>query len=125
MKRINFSPKYVMLEKMENVSPGRNFIFSAIENLDKPEDIMEFFKEYCEWLKENGKFENNQKAVDVANSNIGYILIYYDTSKVKQWHKVLQTVSHPIFGRKTDIGVEEAFQMGVQLGESMKNKIKE
>ncbi len=92
------------LEALEAKKPGRDVLFTAIDDLTAAEDIKQFYGEYSAAYGE-----------DLANSNIGYALGYYGSD-------ALPDVSHPVFGRSLHTTAEEAFEAGMELGKEMKRK---
>jgi len=103
-----------LLERLEKASPGRNFVFTAIETLKTPTEIKQFYQEYVDYLRQHGASEDiraNPEAV--ANDNIGYVLGYYNKETADKWFKVLPNVKHPIFGRDIfSISSEDALIAG-------------
>jgi hypothetical protein len=115
-----------LFEQMQKVAPKRNPVFTAIEKLKDPTDIKQFMRDYEEWMLKNGDLSIRGREAEVARSNVGYILGYYDGATAKLWYGCLDNVSHPIFGetfgRGKDVTPEEAFNMGVERGKRTKEK---
>lgn len=89
-----------LVEKLQKERPNRNVLFTAIEKLTKPKDIKQFYGEYIEYLRtEGGDEETRNNPEKVANSNIGYALGYYSQETARRWMDLLESVSHPVFGR--------------------------
>lgn len=80
-----------LVKKMLEKRPEKNPVFTAIETLKDSEEIKQFHKEYREYMENEG-YDNK-----VADSNIGYILGYYDEDTKILWYNLLD-VKHPIFG---------------------------
>ena len=80
-----------LVKKMLEINPERNLVFTAIETLEDSEEIKQFHKEYREYMENEG-YDNK-----VADSNIGYILGYYDKDTWRLWYPLLD-IKHPIFG---------------------------
>ena len=99
-----------IFERMQDLDPERNPVFTAIRKLETDEDIKQFFSEYV------------AQYPDVAAENVGYILGYYDSERRARWMTLLPEVYHPVFGRKVDVSAEEAFEKGLELGEKMKGE---
>lgn len=92
--------KKCIMERLFKSKPNRNAVFTAIEELEKEEEIKQFYQEYIEYLKEEGDTkEVRENAEGVANRNIGYILGYYDQKTSDKWNTILEKVYHPIFGK--------------------------
>lgn len=104
-----------LIEKLKEEKPGRNYVFTAIETLTDPQEIKQFYSEYIVELKKETKAPCDPKddPKTVANSNIGYIVGYYDKATADRWMKTLSDVSHPIFGRDIfSVSPEDAFEAG-------------
>ena len=103
-----------LLERFEKAEPGRNPVFTAVETLRDPTEMRQFYQEYVGYLRQHGDTENvraNPEAV--ANSNIGYIVGYYDKKTADIWFEALPDVSHPILGRDIfSVSPEDAFKAG-------------
>ena len=69
--------------------------------------------------------EIRTNAKKIAGENIGYILGYYENDKAKKWFDIIDLISHPFFGNNMNINNEEAFNMGMQLGEQLRTKTNE
>ena len=94
-----------LIERLQEKAPKRNLVFTAIEELNHPDQIRQFYQEYIFWLWDNTKDKSiKQNPEQVANSNIGYILGYYDKEITERWMRVLPKVSHPVFGREILFG---------------------
>jgi len=92
--------KKPILENLIKLNPKRNPLFTAIEELKKEDEIKQFYQEYIGYIKEEGDTDEVRKnAEQVANSNIGYVLGYYSNKTSRKWNKILENVSHPIFGK--------------------------
>ena len=91
--------KKPVLEKLLKLAPKRNPVFTAIEELKKEKEIKQFYQEYICYLKEEGDKEVRENAERVANSNIGYVLGYYSSKTFYKWNKILESISHPVFGK--------------------------
>ena len=107
-----------LIEKLEQKAPKRNWVYTAVETLEEPRDIKQFYQEYICYLKHNGtSSEIKENAIDIANRNIGYILGYYGGEIVGRWMAVLPKVYHPIFGRSfSGISEEDVFKAGIIAG---------
>jgi hypothetical protein len=113
-----------LLEQMKEFDPKRNPAFTAIDKLKNPQDIQRFMREYEEWMVKNGDESIKGREVEVARSNIGYILGYYSDATAKLWYGSLPDVVHPVFGagfgRGQEITPEEAFAKGMEMGKKWK-----
>lgn len=87
-----------IFDEMEKINPERNPVFTAIDRLKKPNDIRQFLKDYEAYLIANTNESISGREGEVARSNIGYVLGYYDEPVRKKWYSILDDVSHPIFG---------------------------
>ena len=106
--------KMSLLEKLEKTNPKRNVVFTAVETLTDPTEMKQFYSEYVAHLKENGDSEEvRQDPESVANSNIGYIVRYYNRETADRWMNTIPSVSHPIFGKDIfSVTPEQAFNAG-------------
>ena len=111
---------------MQKFDTERNPVFTAIEKLKTPHDIQRFVKEYEDYLLKCGEPSIRGREVDVARSNVGYILGYYGDETRKLWYGCLDNVNHPIFGsgfgRGKEVTPEEAFDIGVERGKKIKGE---
>jgi len=90
-----------LLERLEKASPGRNFVFTAIETLKTPTEIKQFYQEYVDYLRQHGASEEiraNPEAV--ANDNIRYLLERNNKETANRWFKVLPNVKPSNFWKK-------------------------
>jgi len=103
-----------LLKKLEKTNPKRNVVFTAVETLTDPTEMKQFYNEYVTYLRENGDSEKvRQDPESVANSNIGYIVGYYDSETAERWMSNIPPVSHPIFGKNIfSVTPEQAFNAG-------------
>jgi hypothetical protein len=114
----------------------RNPVFTAIETLKEPEEIKQFVKEYEEYMlthcgrhPDHPEDEQDLKTVgheiEIARSNVGYILGYYSDGTARRWYSALPNISHPVFGhgfgRGKDPTPKEAFDTGRKMGENSRN----
>ena len=81
-----------IVKKLQEMKPERNVVFTAIESLGSREEIKQFHQEYREYMVDEG-FTH-----EVADSNIGYVLGYYEKDTRNSWNELLDIV-HPIFGK--------------------------
>ncbi len=60
---------------------------------------------------------SREEAEDVVGQNLGYWTGYYDRETAQQAFELFahRNVSHPIFGKRTDVTPEEAFSAGVRF----------
>lgn len=141
----NYAPSLSLLQAMVDKDLKRNPVFTAIDELEDPDDIRRFVQEYEEWMKINaGKDVPDDYSdysiplpgsrrpdtigheVDIARGNIGYILGYYSGETQELWYGILDNVSHPVFGygfgRGTNPTPKEAFEMGKALGKKARRE---
>jgi hypothetical protein len=113
-----------IISELIKKDPKRDFAFTAVEVIKDPTEIKAFLKEYEQWMLENGDKSVKGREIEVARSNIGYILGYYDDKTAKLWYSTLNEVSHPVFGygfgRGQEISPKEAFELGKMLGKKSK-----
>ena len=116
-----------LLQKLEKAKPGRNVVFTAVENLTDPTQMRQFYNEYVGYLRQHGNSEQiRQNPESVANNNIGYIVGYYDKETADRWMKAIPSVSHPIFGKDIfSVTPEQAFNAGKLTGTEGTEKAKE
>lgn len=82
-----------IIDKLQRLNPARNVAFIAIETLVEPQEVRQFFNEYVEVFRE--KYGDQAEAV--AQSNIGYIVGYYNEETANRWRDITGA-THPIFG---------------------------
>lgn len=82
-----------LIEKLQQKNRDRNVVFIAIEELNSNDEIKQFHSEYKQYMVDEG-FDHK-----VADSNIGYVLGYYDKTTRDSWMKLLDA-SHPVFGKE-------------------------
>jgi len=81
--------KYPLMEKMLEINPKRNEVFTALDELKSDYEIKKFYKEYISWMKVNGKTEEiRNNAKEVVDGNIRYILGYYGGETEKRWSRL-------------------------------------
>lgn len=112
-----------LVEDMFKIKPKRNPIFTAVENLETPEKVKEFYADLIQWYKEQGWDKNNpdtngKSPEELAVHNVGYILGYYNRADQDLWYGTLQ-IGHPFFGR-SKVSSVVAFDKGVELGRALK-----
>lgn len=85
------------------------------------EEAAEYFQALVDYiLKYNLSVENREKAIGIVHSNLGYWAGYYSDEHRVAVRKIFGS-SHPIFGDKFPTP-EEAFKIGLKLGEKWKNE---
>ena len=90
----------MIIEKLKQIEPKRNFIFTAIEQLKTAEEIKIFYRELIKFYGNLKEVEIDSTPEGLANNNIGYILGYYSSKEQKLWFGALSDISHPFFGRR-------------------------
>src|SRR3989344_1982401 len=93
-----------LIDKLEKKDPERDFLFTAIEDLKDPKDIKKFYHEYILWIYDEQKKESKtsdevKNPKEIASSNIGYAVGYYNKETADLWMGTLP-ISHPFFGRE-------------------------
>lgn len=68
----------------------------AIGKIKDPETMRQYIKEYGEYIEDINK---NGLGKEVAYSNIGYCIGYFDHETVKRWLDAIPDLRHPVFGR--------------------------
>ena len=103
-----------LMEKLQEAKSDRNVVFTAVEQLTDPTEMKQFYQEYVAHLRQNGdSAEVRANPESVANSNIGYIVGYYDKETADRWMNTIPSVSHPIFGKNVfSVAPEDAFKAG-------------
>ncbi|MEK7617256.1 MAG: hypothetical protein AAB414_04320 [Patescibacteria group bacterium] len=88
-----------ILQRLQKLDPERNVAFTAVEQLKDPQEMQQFMDEYAKWLGENSDDEEiKRNPFQVAGSNVGYIVGYYDKATADRWFQAIEGLSHPIFG---------------------------
>uniref|UniRef100_A0A6M3JI19 Uncharacterized protein n=1 Tax=viral metagenome TaxID=1070528 RepID=A0A6M3JI19_9ZZZZ len=105
-----------IFQKMIDLDPNSNCVFTAIGVLKTEDEVKQFYKEYIEALKI--KNDTNLSAKELAAKNVGYICSYFSDEAMRLWYETLN-IEHPIFG-KTYPTPEEAFKKGQEMGEQLK-----
>lgn len=110
-------PKSI-IERLQQKAPDKGVVFTAIAELKKPAEILQFRAEYEKYLREQGEDEKTrQNAAEVANSNIGYALGYYTKETAGKWFDTLEQISHPVFGREIPFSQpNRAYEAGREAG---------
>ncbi len=90
--------KYSFINEAHTKNPHRNFVFTAIESLTNPLDILVFYKQYVQFTTEFYKLSSSAAEKSV-NENLGYIVDYYDTEVSALWKESLPFLEHPIFSK--------------------------
>ena len=115
-----------LFQKMSDLEPDKNPIFTAISNLKTVREIRLFMHQYEEWMLTNADASVRGKEVETARRNVGYILGYYGDKTRSKWYSALPDVSHPVFGygfgRGKEVTPEEAFAIGVEMGQEVKRE---
>jgi hypothetical protein len=88
-----------LIKRLQGIDPSRNIVFTAIEQLRNPEEIKRFYREYVEYLRTRGDEKVRETAKQVANENIGYVVVYYGEETSERWKSILEQINHPVFGR--------------------------
>lgn len=96
-------------------------------NITDQDDADQYLAEYIAFIQgylDSTPNEQGLNATEIAKSNLGYWAGYgYDRERVER----LFHCSHPVFGAIAEVGeptTEEAFKMGLKLGEQAKiNKL--
>ena len=116
-----------LIQKLEEAKPKRNVVFTAVETLTDPKQMRQFYDEYVAHLKQHGDSDQvRQNPESVANSNIGYIVGYYDKETADRWMQAIPSVSHPIFGKDIfSVTPEQAFNAGKLAGTEGTEKARE
>ena len=83
-----------LIEKLQEENAERNFLFTAVERLSRPDEIRRFHNEYVAWMQGNAEDETTQQNPEaVVNANIGYVLGYYSRETAERWMNCLPEVS--------------------------------
>ncbi len=108
-----------LLKRLMDEMPERNPLFTAMETLSDISDIIQFYKEYVDYLKTEGNtLEVRSRPVSIANKNIGYLLGYYDNEIRQRWKEALPYITHPVYGE--DIfsdSLNDAYESGRSAAE--------
>lgn len=94
-----------LYQKMQELAPGKNPIFTAVSNLTNPDEMKAFFRDCVDDYRKNGETEDiRNNAESLVKYNIGYIVGYYDKQTADRWMNTLEGISHPIFGKNVPFG---------------------
>ena len=89
-----------MYEKMQQLKPGNNPIFTAVDRLTNPDEMNAFVRDCVEDYRKNGETEHiRNNAESLVKENIGYIVGYYDKPTAERWMNTIQGASHPVYGK--------------------------
>lgn len=116
----NNQGRWPLLERLIGINPQQNIIKTAIDAVKTAENIQTFVDEYGSAIDEVYKSGNGE---EIALSNVGYFLGYYPKEVVEHWYNADTRISHPVFGRNTNISPENAFSAGVNLGRQISNRV--
>ena len=80
-----------IIDKLKQKDPEKNFLFTAIETLENPEEIKEFREEYTSVMKEQGTSDRaKEHPKEVADDNICIVLDkYFDDAISDKWFEAL------------------------------------
>lgn len=92
-----------LVEKLQEKDPKRNVVFIAIENIDEPEQMREFYKDYVRYLTEHEDDLEGLSPESVARDNVGYVVVYYGKETTDKWMDAVEGLRHPVFGSKEGI----------------------
>lgn len=64
--------------------------------------------------------KSREEAEDVVSQNLGYWTGYYDSETAQRVFELFahRNVSHPIFGKRTDVTPKDAFDAGTRMASS-------
>lgn len=114
------TPFQELLVKEGDKSPTIGGILTALCNIEEPEDIRKFVKEYEQDMLLHGDPEIKGREIEIARQNIGYILGYLGEKDRNRIYAALPNVSHPVFGagfgRGHDPTPKEAIEKGEEMG---------
>lgn len=101
--REGFENSESVWQNLQEQYPEKNVVYSAIRILRSEKDIEKFFQEYVERLKvELAGREDGRDPVEVARSNIAYLLAGYNNKEMDtRWDMVLQRAYEHNFGKPT------------------------
>lgn len=95
-------------------------VIGELANAGDTEKAKEFLFFYAidTWEERGCTFAEAEK---ICETNIGYLAGYHDPSTAANIYEVFD-VSHPVFGRRTDVTPEEALKAGQEWGKLMKKE---
>ena len=85
-----------LLQELEAVNPEQDFVITAFQELEDPDGIKQFFKEYLEFLKKNAT-ESIYDPEDLAIGKIQGVAAYCSQEVVDRWFDALPEVSQPTY----------------------------
>lgn len=85
-----------LVDDMFKKRPDKNPVFTAIETLNTPEEVLRFQSDYRTYMESEGF------SAAVADRNIGYIIAYYGEGERELWYGTLG-IDHPIFGDRASL----------------------
>jgi hypothetical protein len=89
-----------MYQKMVALNPNRNPVFTAIENLSKPDEMMDFVDSCATHYRNNGECSDVRENPEATlKNNIGYVVGYYDPKNTDRWMSTIRDVANPMYGK--------------------------
>lgn len=117
-------PLKSILQRLKEKNPDRNIVFTAIEELQDPDEIRMFMDEYIHYVADNTEDEQaHQDKGKIAGRSVGYALGFYDKPTANRWFSAIKGLEHPVFG--TNIPFNDsasAYQVGRVTGNLQRNK---
>ena len=82
-------------EKLDTI--GQVFDKALFIAKNHPDEVIDFFEEYVNHIRECNIGVNKQKAIELAKANFGYMAGYFD-KKTREIIEETYGAIHPIFG---------------------------
>ena len=95
-----YSRQFAMYQKMVDLKPNKNPIFTAVEQLTEPTEMRAFFDSCVAYYRLNGdSLDVRKNSESVVKTNIGYVVGYHNEQTATRWMNAIDGIKHPIFGR--------------------------
>lgn len=92
-------------QKMQELAPAKNPIFTAVSRLTNPDEIKAFVKDCVEEYRKQFEAEKSRDNPEsIVKANLGYILGYYNKETAETWMKTIEGIVHPVYGNNIPYG---------------------
>ena len=98
--KTTYSGESDMYQKMVELSPDKNPIFTGIAHLTEPREMQGFIDSCVAHYRQHGDSpEVRANPESVVKQNIGYVVGSHSQETAKRWMDTIDGVTHPIFGK--------------------------
>lgn len=101
----SFSSELAIEECCNGLHSTYRFARAAVDKLESPEEIRQFYRELVEVARKEGNYDSNEVAGKWVDSALGYCMGYEDSETQRLWFDTLHTISHPVYGRDPSMGI--------------------